>query len=322
MNKFLLNIILLSLLIVSCGSLPPQKDFYFYDLKEADELIYSGNLLLSKNHVDAALYNYLEAYKKYTLLDYRNGKFTSSIKIARIYIKLSDLENTYNWMQNSKLIFEGDIYSSSEFLLLAAEYNLNKKNYEEIVRITEKEKILEFDIETQLELTAYRVLSLIQLSKEYSNEVSFINANITGKKDKNVINNPLILSFVYYTLGYVSSRESDWENGIKFFNFSLDIDKSNSNYNGIADNLYAIGVVEKNLNRFADAKKSLTSALEIYNYLNDYNNSELAETELLIIKYFCESDNEATEKKIIELYNITSNKDVKNKIRGIFKTVE
>jgi len=322
MNRYKLNIVLLSFFIVSCGSLPSKKDFYYYDLKEAEEITESGDLLLSKNHLDAALYNYLEAYKKYTLLDYRKGKFTSSVKIAGVYIKLGEMENAFKWLQKSKLNFEGDIYSSSEYLLLTAEYNLNKNDFNEIVRITEKEWIHILNPETQLELTAYRIFSLIQLSKDYSDEFLFLSSHLNGKREKIFNINPLALSFLYYTMGYVSSRESDWESGIKYFNYSLDIDKSNSNYNGIADNLYAIGVAEKNLNRFVDAKKSLMSAFEIYNYLNDEHNSELAETELLVLKYLSESSINETEKRLLELYSTSLNENLKNKIREILKIVD
>ncbi len=325
MNKIFPYIILLSMFFISCGGLPAKKNFFSYDIAEANELIESGDLLVSKHQLEPGLYNYLNAYKKFTLIDYRNGKFTASIKIARVYIKLGDLDNAYQWILNSEENFDGDIAYSDEFILPRAEYFLNIQNYEEILKISSPEKIIVYDLITQMELSAYRVFSLLQLSKDYSSEVSFLKNNIKIIEEKgnlHEIKNPLAISFTYYALGYVSSREGEWNSAYNSFNKSLEIDKIYSNYTGIADNLYAIGIVEKNMNNFEEAKKNLSSAIEIYTFLNDDFNKELTVTELLILQYLQGKEKEGTQNKLIEIYSNSTNEELRTKIRLLLKLNE
>jgi len=320
-NKILL-ILLAAILFSACGGLPTKRDYVFYDIAEGYDFIETGDLLLSRNQLEAGLHNYLRAYEKFTLIDFRNGKLTSSALISRVYLKLGDNDNALKWINRCEENLDNDIKTFPELSLLKAEYYLNEKNFDKILELTRQELLEGFDFITILELTAYRIIALIQSAKEYSKELLFLRSSITlieEKDELHTFDNPLSLSFIYYTLGYVSSKEGKWKFAAFYFDKSLAIDKAYRHYSGIADNLYAIGVAYKNLNDYESAKKNLVSAIEVFGFINDQYNKELAESELLLLNFVTGIEKEESRNRLLEIYSKTENIELKKKIDSLIK---
>ncbi|HPI38462.1 MAG TPA: hypothetical protein PK397_11020 [Ignavibacteriaceae bacterium] len=315
-------VILLSLLLSACGGLPSKRDYVFYDIGEGYDFIETGDLLLGRNQLEAGLHNYLKAYEKFTLIDYRAGKLTSSALISRVYLKLGNKEEANKWILKCEENLDDGIKSFPELTLLKAEYFLNDQNYREILLLSSEEFLAGFDLITRLELTAYRILALIQLSNDYSKELLFLRTSIQTIEEKDELHtfdNPLSLAFIYYTLGYVSSREGKWKYAVFYFDKSLAVDKGYRHYSGIADNLYAIGIAYKNMDEFELAKKNLVSAVEVFGFINDANNKELAETELLLMYFSKGNEKEESRERLLDIYSKTTNNELKKKIDSIIK---
>jgi len=87
---------------------------------------------------------------------------------------------------------------------------------------------------------------------------------------------PEVLSFVYYYTGYIHSVEKNWQSALLYFEKAKEIDGLMDNPAGLGKDLYSLGQCYEKLGSFKKAASSFRRAAEIFNLLKDAGSAEKA----------------------------------------------
>lgn len=305
----------------ACSS-DPDRNVIVVEIFDGKELMKNADDLLRRNQIDYALKNYSMAYNKFSLADYSEGKMNAAIGVMKCYLRFNDFDAAEEWLIKLNPIsgLSDNFFESSSKAKVLFQYS--KKNFETIVELTQPEAIANFSLENRTEMVAYRTLSLLELKKNYKQDFfELTNLLVTMQKEKNDGGefNPYSLSFIYYTLGFISYKENVFDKAFDYFSTALEFDKTYSNYSGIADDLFAIGMTSKEMNNSVAAISSFERAAEIYELINAYNSYEKSkyESALLLLQ---NKDTAALAKKTLKnISEKTSDEELKKKINEILR---
>jgi tetratricopeptide (TPR) repeat protein len=115
----------------------------------------------------------------------------------------------------------------------------------------------------------------------------------------------------------ILSREKDWESARLMFSQALEIAKQDGNYKSTADNLYALGIVNKEMQSIGQAIDYLNRSIDIYEILKELSPAENAQAELLILKIQINKDDNESIQKLRDLFSLTKNEEIRGKIKKI-----
>lgn len=317
----ILSLIILVFSIHGCSS-DPDRNVIVTEIFDGNELVQNADDLLRRNQIEFALKNYLMAYKKFALVDYNEGKLNAAIGVMKCYLRFNDFESAEDWLLKlnplaglSDNFFE----ASSKAKVL---YQYSKKDFNSVLELTKTELITNFTLENRTEMVAYRTLSMLELKMNYKQDFfELTNLLISMQKETQDGGkfNPFSMSFIYYTLGFISYRENVFEKANDYFQTALEIDKKYSNYGGIADDLLALGMTAKKMNNTNAAISSFDRAAEIYEQMNDQSNYELAKFESAILQLQNKEMAAYAKKILAKIFEQTSNQDLKKKIEELIR---
>lgn len=225
-----------------------------------------------------ALRLYLEAYDLFTGIDHLEGKINAGLSIARQYFYLGKPEESKMWLNRA-----GDLIESNRPQLegakaiLLVEMAFEKNDYQKVIEISTATSTL--NLEWQMEILCYTMVCKAQLNRDYHPEFKRVQAELPKLQkrfDKRKMDDPEVLSFVYYYTGYIHSIEKNWQSALLYFEKAKEIDGLMDNPAGLGKDLYSLGQCYEKLGSFKKAASSFRRAAEIFSLLKDAAAAEKA----------------------------------------------
>jgi tetratricopeptide (TPR) repeat protein len=274
MKKYLL--IFYCLLMVCCSSLPKKiesQSFTFAEMK-----MKFARETQKQQDFNRALRLYLEAYDLFTGIDYIEGKINAGLSIARQYFYLDNPEESKKWLNRAGDLIESNLprMAGAKSILLV-EMAFEKNDYQKVIEISAATSTQ--NLEWQIEILCYAMVSKAQLNRNYQPEFKRVRAELPKLQkrfDKRRMNDPEVLSFVYYYTGYIHSIEENWQSALLYFEKAKEIDGLMDNPAGLGKDLYSLGQCYEKLGSFKKAASSFRRAAEIFVLLKDAAAAEKA----------------------------------------------
>jgi tetratricopeptide (TPR) repeat protein len=233
-----------------------------------------------------ALRLYLEAYDLFTGIDDIAGKIKAGLSIARQYFYLDKPEESKKWLNRAGDLIESNLpQMEGAKTILLVEMAFEKNDYQRVIEISAATSTPNLD--WTMEILCYTMVSRAQLHRDYQPEFKRVQAELPKLQkrfDKRRMDDPEVLSFVYYYTGYIHSIEKNWQAALIQFEKAKEIDGLMDNPAGLGKDLYALGQCYEKLGFFKQAASSFRRAAEIFNLLNDTAAAEKAKKRAESIK--------------------------------------
>ena len=267
---------LLCLLMIGCSSLPKKiepQSFTFAGMK----MKFAREAQKQQNY-NRALRLYLEAYDLFTGIDDIEGKINAGLSIARQYFYLDKPEESQKWLNRAGDLIEIDFpQMEGAKTILLVEMAFEKNDYREVIEISAASSTA--NLEWQMEILCYVMVCKVQLNRDYQPEFKRLRAELPKLQKrfkKRRMDDPEVLSFVYYYTGYIHSIEKNWQSALLYFEKAREIDGLMDNPAGLGKDLYSLGQCYEKLGSFRKAAGSFRRAAEIFNLLKDSAAAEKA----------------------------------------------
>jgi tetratricopeptide (TPR) repeat protein len=262
--------------MVCCSSLPKKiepQSFTFARMK-----MKFAREAQKHQDFDRALRLYLEAYDLFTGIDDIEGKINAGLSIARQYFYLDKPDESKMWLSRAGDLIESNLpQMEGAKAILLVEMAFEKNDYQKVIEILAATAAP--NLEWQMEILCYAMVSKAQLNRDYQPEFKRVQAELPKLRkrfDKRRMNDPEVLSFVYYYTGYIHSIEKDWQSALVYFEKAKEIDGLMDNPAGLGKDLYSLGQCYEKLGSFKKAASSFRRAAEIFNLLKDTAAAEKA----------------------------------------------
>lgn len=264
------------LLTVCCSSLPKKiqpQSFTFAEM----QMKFAREAQKQQNF-NRALRLYLEAYDLFTGIDYIEGKINAGLSIARQYFYLDKPGESKKWLNRAGDLIESNLPQMAGVkTILLIEMAFEKNDYQKVIEISASTSTL--NPEWQIEILCYTMVSKAQLNRDYQPEFKRVQAELPKLQkrfDKRRMNDPEVLSFVYYYTGYIHSIEKNWQSALLYFEKAKEIDGLMDNPSGLGKDLYSLGLCYEKLGLLKKAASSYQRAAEIFTLLKDAEAAEKA----------------------------------------------
>lgn len=262
MMKYIL-FISTALLLMGCSSFyyhPDQKT-----LKQANIFMQNGKVLEQETQYLNALNTYMEAYRKFTLIDKLDGKAYAMLSLAREYYRLGDMNNYNLWRDSVSTLIELKLpYMKDQIDLLDLEIQFKNRNYEKVIELSQEYKSKNF--RTGTEICSYRLIAKSKMNQGTGSEKFYLRSS-TGKLaklyKKHKLEEPSILAFAYYSMGYMYTTQALYRKALQYFQKAYAIDQSEEHYTDIADDVYMMGFIYEKQMLYDLARNSYARALDI-----------------------------------------------------------
>ena len=266
--------------LVSCSSLPKYVDLQ--STKDANDAMKRAQNAEAVGYYPQAQLLFEKAFDLYTSVDNLKGIIISGLAVARQYYYLDNMELYDTWYMKMSVIAHN---SAPEFIpllyLLQMEVAFDKEEYGRVITLSLSVETSQKEMQT--ELLSYRLLALLKTEQSYHHEFEKIKRNISGLRKmfkKNKLDDPKIVSYAAYTLGYALSKEKQWAKAIEFFEIAHKYDQLIENTGGLADDVYAMGVAYDNLGDTEMALSCYIRARDMYDIIKDEEMSSVAEAKI------------------------------------------
>jgi TPR repeat protein len=264
------------LLMICCSSLP--KKIETQSLTFAQMKMKFAREAQKQQNFNRALRLYLEAYDLFTGIDDIEGKIDAGLAVARQYFYLDQLEESRKWLNRAGELIHIDLpRMEGAKAILLVEMAFEKNDYQEVIEISGATSTP--NIEWQMEILGYTLVSKALLNRDYQPEFKRVQAELPGLQkrfDKQRMDDPEVLSFVYYYTGYIHSMEKNWQSALVYLEKAKEIDGLIDNPAGLGKDLYSLGQCYEKLGSIKKAASSYRRAAEIFNLLKDAESAEKA----------------------------------------------
>ncbi len=268
------------LALVACSSLPKYVDLQ--STKDANDAMKRAQNAEADGYYQQAQLLFEKAFDLYTSVDNLKGLIISGLAVARQYYYLDNMEQYDIWYMKMSIIAHNDAPDFIPLLyLLQMEVEFDKGEYSRVITLSLAVETKQKEMQT--ELLSYRLLGLLKTGQPYQKEFEKIKHNIPGLCSmfkKNKLDDPKIVSYAAYTLGYAMSKEKQWVKAIEFFEIAHKYDQLIENTSGLADDVYAMGVAYDNLGDTEMALSCYIRARDMYDIINDEEMSSVAEKKI------------------------------------------
>jgi len=252
------------LALVACSSLPKYVDLQ--STKDANDAMKRAQNAEADGYYQQAQLLFGKAFDLYTSVDNLKGIIISGLAVARQYYYLDNMEQYDIWYMKMSIIAHNDAPDFIPLLyLLQMEVAFDKGEYGRVITLSLAVETEQKEMQT--ELLSYRLLGLLKTGQPYQKEFEKIKHNIPGLRSmfkKNKLDDPKIVSYAAYTLGYAMSKEKQWVKAIEFFEVAHKYDQLIENTSGLADDVYAMGVAYDNLGDTEMALSCYIRARDMY----------------------------------------------------------
>lgn len=267
---------LLCLLMVCCSSLPKKiepQSFTFAEMK-----MRFAREAQKQQDFNRALRLYQEAYDLFTGIDDIEGKINAGLSIARQYFYLDKPGETQKWLNRAGDLIESNLpQMQGAKAILLVEMAFERNDYQQVIELSAATAAP--NLEWQMEILCYTMVSKAQLNRDYQPEFKRVQAELPKLQkgfDKRRMDDPEVLSFLYYYTGYIYSIEKNWQSALVYFEKAREIDALMDNPAGLGKDLYSLGQCYEKLGSFKKAGSSFRRAAEIFNLLKDAESTEKA----------------------------------------------
>jgi len=278
MKKIILLFGLIAL--VACSSLPKYVDLQ--STKDANDAMKRAQNAEAVGYYEQAQLLFEKAFDLYTSVDNLKGVIISGLAVARQYYYLDNMEQYDAWYMKMSVIAHNNAQDFIPLLyLLQMEVAFDKEEYGRVITLSLAVETSQKEMQT--ELLSYRLLALLKTGQTYQKEFEKIKHNIPGLRSmfkKNKLDDPKIVSYAAYTLGYALSKEKQWEKAIEFFKVAHQYDQLIENTSGLADDVFAAGVAYENLGDTEIALSCFIRAKDMYNIINNEEMSSVTENKI------------------------------------------
>ena len=278
MKKIILLFGLIAL--VACSSLPKYVDLQ--STKDANDAMKRAQNAEADSYYEQAQLLFEKAFDLYTSVDNLKGVIISGLAVARQYYYLDNMEQYDAWYMKMSVIAHNNAQDFIPLLyLLQMEVAFDKEEYGRVITLSLAVETSQKEMQT--ELLSYRLLALLKTGQTYQKEFEKIKHNIPGLRSmfkKNKLDDPKIVSYAAYTLGYALSKEKQWEKAIEFFKVAHQYDQLIENTSGLADDVFAAGVAYENLGDTEIALSCFIRAKDMYNIINNEEMSSVTENKI------------------------------------------
>lgn len=274
----------LCLLMIGCSSLPKKiepQSFTFAQMK-----MKFAREAQKQQNFDRALRLYQEAYDLFTAIDDIEGKINAGLSIARQYFYLDNPEEAKTWLNRAgDLIADNLPQMAGAKAILLMEMAFEKNDYQKVIEISNATSTP--NLEWQMEILCYTLVGKVQLNQDYQAEFKQVLAELPKLQkrfNKGRMNDPEVLSFVYYNTGYIYGTEKNWQSALIYFEKAKKIDGLMDNPAGLGKDLYSLGQCYEKLGSLEKAASSYRRAAEIFNLLKDAQWAEKANKKAELFK--------------------------------------
>lgn len=264
------------LLMIGCSSLPKKiepQSFTFANMK-----MKFARQAQKQQDFNRALRLYLEAYDLFTAIDDIEGKINAGLSIARQYFYLDKNSEAKEWLNRAGDLIESNLpQMEGAKAILLVEMAFEKNDFQKVIEISAATSPP--NLEWQIEILCYTMVSKAQLNRDYQPEFSRLQAELPKLQrrfNKRRMDEPEVLSFVYYYTGYIYSIEKNWQSALLHFEKAREIDGLIDNPAGLGKDLYSLGQCYEKLGSFKKAADSFRRAAEIFSLLDDTEAAEKA----------------------------------------------
>ncbi|WP_169304761.1 tetratricopeptide repeat protein [Chloroherpeton thalassium] len=241
------------------------------------ELLRQARLNARMNQQEIACLNAEKAYQYFVLADDLEGIFYANLELAKLRRK-SNPEESLAYLQSAGKIAE--VFKPAlrpVYQLRLAELKFLENDFAQTLSLM---KNLEFDEESDIfasEALAYKIMATLKLKmgankesvREAAKNLQRLYQRLKDRYDDYELKDPESISFSAYVLGLVAASEKSWSEAEKWFLAAWEIDRQISNYNGTAENLYSLGVVNRSLGNHAAALGFFERAARIFEILKN-----------------------------------------------------
>jgi len=266
--------------LIGCSSLPKYVESQ--SILDANDALMNAQLSEANGHNEQAQFLFKKSFDLYTGVDNLKGIIISGLAIARQYYHLDDMEQYDEWYMKMSVIANNNAPELLPLLyILQMEVAFDMEEYENVITLSYR--IDTSQKEMQTELLSYRLLALLKTEQSYKKEFDGIKKNIATLRKmfkKNKLDNPKIVSYAAYTLGYALSKEKKWKKALGFFNIAYEYDQLIGNKGGLADDIFAIGIVYENLGDKEKALSCFIRSKDIYLIIKNEEMAAVAETKI------------------------------------------
>jgi len=278
MKKIILLFGLIAL--VACSSLPKYVDLQ--STKDANDAMKRAQNAEADSYYEQAQLLFEKAFDLYTSVDNLKGVIISGLAVARQYYYLDNMEQYDAWYMKMSVIAHNNAQDFIPLLyLLQMEVAFDKEEYGRVITLSLAVETSQKEMQT--ELLSYRLLALLKTGQTYQKEFEKIKHNIPGLRSmfkKNKLDDPKIVSYAAYTLGYALSKQKQWEKSLEFFKVAHQYDQLIENTSGLADDVFAAGVAYENLGDTEMALSCFIRAKDMYDIINNEAMSSATENKI------------------------------------------
>ncbi len=285
-KKLYLILFFLPFILTGCFSAghAPRQSAY---IAAGYDFINSGIRFLNNGGYEEAKIAFERAFDQFSLIDNSDGKIEALLYLIRVYNKTGEKEKT-----NAALLRIQTLGLNDQVKLLRAkaEAAFSEKDFQEVITLCQPVlatlKTAEFS-EDALDIMSYYLsagtalgLNTGSMLADYKN----LLASGSAKYDAGLIENPLALSFGYYTLALAQYNMKDYGSAAQHFNVALEIDKKYENLPGLADDLYMTGKTFIKLKRFDEGLNHLERAADAYKALGKTGDYDHAMVDIMSLR--------------------------------------
>ncbi|MBN2547409.1 MAG: tetratricopeptide repeat protein [Spirochaetes bacterium] len=266
---------------LSCFSLGEKVTYEVNDIKnQASENSKTANYFLNRYEYDKALDFFNKALNLNIMVDNISGIIKNYVDIGKVYLLKKNYNQSLNFLISAENIIKiNRTYKEEQAYLFATlgEYHYNLKNYDKSREYFNKA----IDIENSLgniENNAMLMQSIAKIERSTGNIEGSLNSFLKAAKIlQNLYNTKRLrniknLSLIYYSIGQSYSKLNKYDHAGNYIRKALYFDKLIENPNGIADDYYALAVINEKLAKSIDRVLFYyEKSRAIYRFLDDVN---------------------------------------------------
>lgn len=262
---------------MACSSSKHEQNDSLPEIQHGNSLMESANQLMKSNKMESALGIYKQAFDQFALIDDVEGKFKSTISMIKALILLSDYERAEILLNSVRAAGNVSNDLNENYELLRIEFFLSKKDFDNVKQLTETSKIEKYSNRVFLLMTTYRIKALQLMSQDYSKELRTLTQalHLIEQEEEAFLSLEISdIEFINFTLGTVRLSEKEFTAAEKHFLEGLSLSKQTGDYRSIGDNLFQLGLVNKELLNFDKSLEYLYRAADVYEVLKDSSGVE------------------------------------------------
>jgi tetratricopeptide (TPR) repeat protein len=304
---------------VSCSYFLPKQDERNSQEEDAKVILNRAVELIERNEYDLSERLLLDSYEKYSLIDNAAGKAKALARLLMLYAVTGNSDGAQSTIKKINFLPFDDQQVSFISLNAKVEYFSLTHQFDSVLSLTEKTDNIR-PIEQRTALLTSRINTLIQLNRNYSNEIERLKKLMPKIEEQKLADESSVtVSSAYYVLALTSLYAHDQKTAEKYIHKAIDIDRAHSNSRGLGDDLSLLAEIKIETGAFAEAYSNLRRASEIYSYLNAVPDAQLAAAQAANILYKRLGDLSGLE-ELKELYRTVEDKEIRDVIENYLKS--